>query len=56
MSRTIIGYKEELNDKYVITPVEWNIIQEHSNTQNNYSEMFLSDKRMDEIKEMMKSL
>ena len=56
MSRKIIGYKEELNDKYIITPAERDIMEKHSNTHNNYSEMFLSDKRMDEIKEMVKSL
>ena len=55
MSRKIIGYKEKLNDKYIITPAERDIIQEHSNTQNN-CEMFLSDKRIDEIKEMVKTL
>ena len=56
MSRKIIGYKEELNDRYIITPAEWDIIQKHSNTQNNNFEMFLSDKRINEIKEMVKSL
>ena len=55
MSRKIIGYKEKLNDKYIITPVEWDIIQKHSNVQNN-SKMFLSDERINEIKEMVKSL
>ncbi len=56
MSRKIIGYKEKLNNEYIITPAERDIIAEHSNTQNHYSEMFLSDERMDEIKEMVKSL
>ena len=55
MSRKIIGYKENSNDKYIITPAEWDIIQEHSNIQNN-SELFLSDIRMTEIKELVKTL
>lgn len=55
MSRKIIGYKENLSNEYIITPAERDIMAKHSNVQNN-SKMFLSDERIDEIKEMVKSL
>ncbi len=57
MSRKIIGYKENSTNKYSITPEEQKILTEHSKLNYNQSdEMFISDKRMNEIKDMIKQI